>query len=66
MLDIKVRKAHSAKSENFHIHMPKNIVPVRADEELPEQQKAAAGMERECVVIDLKKIKHNSKLRKEL
>lgn len=66
MLDMKVRKAHSAKSEKFHIQMPKNIIPVRADEELPEQQKAAAGMERECVIIDLKKMKRNSELRKEL
>ena len=46
--------------------MPKNIIPVRADEEFPEQEKMAVGMERECVVIDLKKMKQNSELRKEL
>lgn len=66
MLDMKVRKAHSAKSEKFHIQMPKNIIPVRADEEFPEQEKMAVGTERECVVIDLKKMKQNSELRKEL
>lgn len=65
MLDMKIRKAHSAKSEKFHIQMPKNIIPVRADEELPEQEKMAAGMEQECVMIDLKKMKQNSELRKE-
>ena len=65
MLDMTVRKAQAAKSEKFRIKMPTNIIPVRVDEELPEQQKAAAGMERECVVIDLKRMKKNSELRKE-
>ncbi|MGN0630888.1 MAG: hypothetical protein ACI4JN_06130 [Ruminococcus sp.] len=55
MLDMTVCKAQAAKSEKFRIEMPANIIPVLENEELPEQQKAAAGMERECVVIDLKK-----------
>lgn len=64
MLDMTVRKAQAAKSEKFRIEMPTNIIPVRMGEELPEQR-AAAGAENECVIIDLKKMRRNSELRKE-
>lgn len=64
MLDMIVRKAQAAKAEKFRIEMPTNIIPVRMGEELPEQR-AAAGAENECVIIDLKKMRRNSELRKE-
>lgn len=64
MLDMTVRKAQNAKSEKFRIEMPTNIIPVRMGEELPEQR-TAAGAENECVIIDLKKMRRNSEMRKE-
>ncbi len=48
----------------FNIQMPKNIIPVVVNEEIPEL-KQAAGDENIIVPIDVKKIKRNAIKRKE-
>ncbi len=65
MLDMTVRHAEAAKEKQFHIEMPKNIIPVRINEPTFEEERMAAGAETQTVVIDLKKIRMNSEKRKE-
>ncbi len=62
-IDMTVRRAAAAKGKDFHIEMPKNIIPVRMDEEIPEQMHTDMPIER--VTIDLKRMKKNSEIRKE-
>ena len=60
LLDMTVRKAQAEKDENFCIIQPKRIVPVIVNEEPAER--IAVGAEN--VVIDMKKIRKNSEMRK--
>jgi len=60
ILDMTVRKARANRDNNFIINMPRNIIPVMANEE-PEQRMAVGA---ESVTIDLKKMRRNSALRK--
>ncbi len=60
LLDMTVRKAQAEKDGNFRINQPTRIVPVIVNEE-PEERMAAGA---ENVVIDMKKIRKNSEMRK--
>ncbi len=60
LLDMTVRKSQAEKNEDFRIIQPKRIVPIMADEE-PEERMAVGA---ESVVIDMKKIRKNSEMRK--
>lgn len=62
MLDMTVRNAQTAKAEQFHIDMPKNIVPVRVEE--PLEPAVAVGAENQTVVVNLKRIQKNSQKRR--
>lgn len=63
-IDMTVRRAQTAKEERFNIIMPKNIVPVRAQEAPLEEHRMVSGGE-QCVSIDLQKIQRNATKRKE-
>ncbi|MDE5772380.1 MAG: Mu transposase C-terminal domain-containing protein [Ruminococcus sp.] len=60
LLDMTVRKAQAEKDGNFRIIQPKRIVPIMVNEE-PEERMAVGA---ESVVIDMKKIRKNSEMRK--
>lgn len=62
MLDMTVRNAQTAKAEQFHIDLPKNIVPIRTEESLEESM--AVGAEHQTVDISLKRIQKNSQKRR--
>ena len=62
MLDMTVRNAQTAKAEQFHIDLPKNIVPIRTEESLEEPM--AVGAEHQTVDISLKRIQKNSQKRR--
>ncbi|MBQ8297098.1 MAG: DDE-type integrase/transposase/recombinase [Ruminococcus sp.] len=64
MLDRTIRKAWESKEDNFEIRMPKNIIPVMANEETVEE-KQAVGAENIPVDISLRRISHNAAKRKE-
>ncbi len=61
LLDMTVRKAQVEKDENFRIVQPKRIIPVIVNEE-PQEERIAVGAEN--VIIDMKKIRKNSEMRK--
>ncbi|MDE5583231.1 MAG: Mu transposase C-terminal domain-containing protein [Ruminococcus sp.] len=62
LLDMNVRRAMAEKDEKFIINMPKKIVAVMADEKINDEKNEEEN--RTAVVIDLRKMGRNAKLRK--